>query len=129
MIVKKVGVSWFKTGGRGVQALTNFRKGEQVMTAEVIEFPVKENKLVHKTVLDRYVYELNNRKIGLALEYGSLLNHSDDNNLDSEVVKVGTGIFERYIIEYTATRDINFGEQLTIDYGYDPITLKKKRKK
>lgn len=118
-------VGFVENMGRGLFAYGEIFKGETIDNVEVIEFPIRENKIIHQTILDNYVYELNTKKIGLALGIGSLFNHSDEPNVDYEVLRIAG----RYIIIYSAKRAISDGEHLTIDYGYDPITLKKKRKK
>lgn len=98
--------------GRGVFAARRFSKGELVEVAPVIVF----NACLLPRALANIIYnweqqtqEPNTRAI--ALGYGSLYNHDNPANLRYSVDAAGR------IIRYSARRDIEAHEELTINYS------------
>ena len=65
-------------------------------------------------MFDHYVYEFGKGREAMALGVGSLFNHSKDQNLN-----LRRRLRQQEIV-YVARRDIKRGEELTINYGYDP---------
>lgn len=65
-------------------------------------------------LIDRYVYNFGKGKEALALGVGSLFNHSKDENLH---IRRRSRELE---LDFIACRAIKRGEELTINYGYDP---------
>lgn len=109
-------VKCFPKMGRGLIATQTIRKGQIVHTAELIQLSRKDAKTVSRTLLDSYVYCLGSGTVGLALGLGSLFNHRLEPNTEYSIItKAG-----RKCIQYKATMNIKAGEQLFIDYGYDP---------
>ena len=74
-----------KTGkkGRGVFALSDFKKGELIESCPVLTFTPKERKLLERTQLNYYVYPWRStRSASISLGYGSIYNHSFSPNAD-----------------------------------------------
>lgn len=102
--------------GRGVVTTERLRRDDLVHVAPVIVLTWRESigKLAH------YVWSFPNAKRGghasaaLALGLGSLFNHSRNDNL------CVTFRPARLEIAFWAKRDIDAGEELTVDYGYEP---------
>lgn len=109
-------VKTFKGMGRGLISNKTIKKGQTVHVAELIVFPRHDNFRIEKTLLDSYVYDIGYGKLGLALGYGSLFNHSNNPNIDYTFIKRNN----RTLIKYIALRNIKPNKQLFIDYGYNP---------
>ena len=102
--------------GRGVFAKQLIRKGEIFERAPVIVLPAHEWELMERTVLFNYCYGWGEDS-ALALGLGSLFNHSYQPNA------LYTRRFEEHLIEYSALRDINPNEEITINNNGDPLDL------
>jgi hypothetical protein len=94
--------------GRGVFATRDFAKGEAVESCPTLELP-------GDTVTGRlgdYVFGSaeNEDDVILLLGYGMLYNHSSEANC--EYVQDGP-----QVITFLTLRDVEAGEELTIDYG------------
>jgi hypothetical protein len=106
-IVSGVGLA-VRTGsrGRGVFATRAFAKGETVETCPTLQLPPGTG-----TDIADYLFEASARgKSLVALGYGSLYNHSSDPNVDYHQPAADRLCF-------VALRDVQAGEELTIDYG------------
>lgn len=103
--------------GRGVIANKDLRKGETVEVAPVLVMTKYEHSILSSTILNSYVYAWDDRKgsVAIAFGIGSLFNHDDNSN-----VTYALNLKDK-TIKYTATRSIKKGEQLFIDYGYNPM--------
>jgi len=113
-----------KKYGRGLYAQRNIKKGEVIERSPVISISKKEGDDTIKTVFNFYVYEwAEGFHSALALGYGSLFNHSPNHNVDY------CNLYETGLIVFTAKRNIKKGEQLFINYGYDPIAARKRVEK
>jgi SET domain-containing protein len=64
--------------------------------------------------LEGYVYEYSKNKAAVALGNGSLLNHSDKANSDFEFD------YKKKMLLIRAIRSISPGEEVTINYRYNP---------
>lgn len=102
--------------GRGVFTQRLIRKGEIFERAPVIVLPAREWENVERTVLFNYCYGWGEDS-ALALGLGSFYNHSYQPNA------VYTRDFAEQVIEYTALRDINPEEEITVNYNCDPNDL------
>ncbi|CAL5220854.1 g2939 [Coccomyxa viridis] len=96
---------------RGVFAARSIRRGELVETAHCIYISKQEyDQHMRHTVLEHYLFSSRGEYF-LALGVGSLFNHSCRPCLDYRVLR------DQLVITYTAARDIQEGEELTITYG------------
>lgn len=99
--------------GRGVVAFRDFPKDSLVERSAVIAIPRDDVPLIRQTGLANYYFEWGDDcdQAAIALGYGSLYNHSYTPNA-------------RYVfreseecIEFIALRDIEAGEEITINYN------------
>lgn len=96
-------------GGRGVFASQVFQKGDLVERCPYLRLDGED---ADGLLLD-YVFEDTDDTVVLPLGYGLLYNHASPGNLehyDDEVDEV---------FEYYATRRVEPGEELCLDYGED----------
>jgi len=99
-----------KNKGRGVFARRFIPKGtefERVPLIVVTRDKIEESELAH------YVYDWSPKKAVVALGYGSMYNHSFNPNAYYEDIG-------RQAKAFTAHRDIQAGEEITINYNGDP---------
>jgi SET domain-containing protein len=101
--------------GRGVLAARPIAEDELVERNPVIVIPADEWPSIQCTVVTKFcfVWHEGRDDAALALGLGSLINHSASPN-----VMARTCLKER-VIEFWALRDIDEGEELTIDYNAD----------
>lgn len=100
--------------GRGVFATTFIPEGTEVERVPVLVLP-SEDVLSETsgTILQHYVFEWGQGTVALALGFGSIYNHSYRPNARYDDVGRLTKV-------YTALRDIQAGEELTINYNGHP---------
>lgn len=111
--VKKV-----RKKGRGVFARTNIAKGTIIERVPVIVVPVQEVfGQRSKTKLADYVFKWSNDTVAVALGYGSLYNHSYRPSANYYFEGSQTQVF-------VAIRDIDSGEEITVNYNGDPKSRK-----
>ena len=102
-----------KGKGRGVYARVFIPAGTVFERAPLLVMAEKEAlEGDHANVLPAYVFEYGKGKVALALGFGSLYNHSYSPNACYEDV---SGQMKNYI----AIRDIQAGEEVTINYNGD----------
>jgi SET domain-containing protein len=104
--------------GRGVFARKDIRKGTVIESAPIIEISEKDWKVIDQTQLRNYLYGYDKKRFAAAHALGvaSLFNHSDDPQATYKVLK------EERLIKVWLMKDVKRGEQIFIDYGYDPTT-------
>ncbi len=100
-----------KGKGRGVFARRLIRKGEVIETVPVIVLPAEE--VGDGSAMMSYCFEWGRGRMALALGYGSLYNHSYRPNARYDDVGLQTK-------EFTALRDIEPGEEITVNYNGEP---------
>ncbi len=102
--------------GRGVFAGRNFAERELIERTPVLIVPAEEWSYIRNTILDNYCFRFgpNQEHAALAMGYGSLYNHSYTPNAVYEVIDGET------VIQFTALRDIQVGEEITVNYNRDP---------
>lgn len=102
--------------GRGVFAKKRFSKGELIERAQVIVVPHSDREYLDKTVLSNYYYKWgeNLEDAALSLGYGSFYNHSYEPNA------VYIKKMEELGIDYVALRDLEEGEEITVNYNGRP---------
>jgi uncharacterized protein len=107
-------VRWVKGKGRGVFARRRIREDEVIERVPVLVMPDDENE--GGSVLSNYYFSWGQGTIALALGYGSLYNHSFRPNARYDDVGRQTKVF-------TALRNIEPGEEITINYNGDPAAM------
>ena len=121
IIVKRTvsrGVGNESENGRGVFALVDFKEGDIIEAAPVLNITVAERKLLEKTIFAYYMYPWRSTRSGaLALGYGSIYNHSFDPNADWKQN------FKTNNMVYQALRPIKKGEEITVNYNGEPDDL------
>ena len=107
-------VKRIKGKGRGVFARRLIRKGELIEKVPVLVLTVEEyHEGLGKTSLANYCFNWTDTTVALALGYGSLYNHSYRPNARYDDVGPQTK-------EFTALRDIQSGEEITVNYNAEP---------
>lgn len=102
-----------KKFGRGVFSTEEIKKGTLIEVSELIIFSKKDSVYFEETKIQSYVYSYKNGT-AIALGIGSLFNHADNANISWELCTKKNKIF------FKTNRNIKKGEQLFINYGYDP---------
>ena len=99
--------------GRGVFATQFIPEGTIFERAPVLVMPAKDfDGAQEETVLSHYMFEWGKNTVAVALGFGSLYNHSYSPNARYEDVS-------RQMKNYVAIRDIQPGEEVTINYNGD----------
>jgi uncharacterized protein len=107
-------VKRIKGKGRGVFARRLIRRGELIEKVPMLVLPAGEFRDgLGKTSLANYCFNWKEGTVALALGYGSLYNHSYRPNARYEDVWPQTK-------EFTALRDIEPGEEITVNYNGKP---------
>ena len=97
-----------KKYGRGVYAIDDIKAGTTVL---------KNRMIIEKDggpLCERFAFYVDRKHSGIALGDVSLLNHSENENAEWDICK------KRQVIIVKTTKDIKAGEQIFINYGYDP---------
>ena len=102
--------------GRGVVADRRLAEGDVIDRAPVIVIPASDWPLIQETVVSRFCFCWRDGAddTAVALGIGSLMNHSYSPNAFSQ-----RRIRER-VMEFIALRDIEEGEEITLNYNGDP---------
>jgi len=102
-----------RSNGRGVFARGDFMRDEVVECVPVIVIPAEQWDHIEPTVLEPYIFNFGpqGEHAAIALGYGSLYNHSYSPN--ALYVKS----WEELLIRFVALRDINDGEEITVNYN------------
>ncbi len=116
MIIRQtslIEVRKIRSKGRGIFAIAFIPEGTIFEQAPVLVMPAKEvNVAQEDTVLSHYMFAWGKNTVAVALGFGSLYNHSYSPNARYEDVR---GQMKNYI----AIRDIQEGEEVTINYNGD----------
>jgi hypothetical protein len=102
--------------GRGVVATRPIPRGEVVESAPVVVVPAGQWPLVRQTALARYCFAWDDGtgSAAVALGRASLFNHSYAPNVTADK------LLRSRLIRFVALRDIDAGEELTLNYNGDP---------
>jgi SET domain-containing protein len=102
--------------GRGLYATQNIAKGQCIIHAPCIAFSTEDTKVLMNTKLAHYLFdaEIDERTV-FPLGHAMLFNHDQQR---ANVVWTLDGLD---YADFRAIRDIRKGEELLVDYGYDPI--------
>lgn len=103
-----------KKYGRGLYANKNIKKGEIINISPVLVIEKSEANKIVDTILNIYVFEWSKDASALSFGYGSLFNHSKKPNVTY------MNNFSTKEIFFITSRNIKKGEQLFINYGYEP---------
>ena len=103
-------------GGRGVFTGAPIKKGDMIEVCPVIVMKEGEMAVLDTTTLYDYYFLWGDdqKQCAIALGFGSLYNHSAPSNADYFME------FEELFIEIYAVRNIEAGEEITINYNGDP---------
>ena len=106
--------------GRGVFTRNRIRAGEVIEEGPVIVMPPSEVGVLEKTALQDYYFDWGENQEAAAVMLGlcSLCNHSYQPNAKFTLKP------ETLTIEFVALRDIEPGEEITINYNGDPADQK-----
>lgn len=103
--------------GRGVFARRFIAKGTIIERVPMIVFPEKELETDEGfSTLYHYCFEWGKGTVALAMGYGSIYNHSYAPNARYDDLPQRTK-------EFTALKDIQAGEEITISYNGEPEDL------
>lgn len=104
--------------GRGVFARRPIRKGEVIETAPTLKFPATAlTDGLKNQWLGNYYFWWDKKTVVLALGFGSLYNHSSRPNAEFTVTARK--------LSFEAVRNIEEGEEITINYRYDAKEMKR----
>lgn len=106
--------------GRGLYASKFIEKGTRIIRAPVIHFNKTDTDKVSETVLEHYIFASFNDEdtSWIPLGHALLMNHSIEANVDWFQSK------DINVVDYIALTDIDVGEELLINYGYNPTNFK-----
>ena len=115
MIIKGLVIQFICGKGRGVFTNRPMSKSKLIERSPVIVMPAEQRVLLDKTLLHDYIFEwgINKDECCMALGYISIYNHSYSSNCEYFMDYHGG------YIEIKTVRDINAGEELTINYNGD----------
>lgn len=102
--------------GRAVFTSKAVKAGDTLEVAPMIVFSEKDRLSIDDTFLYEYYFEWGKKgkKGALALGFGSLYNHSYSPNARY------IPDFDLNVLEFQAVRDIEPGEEITVNYNLDP---------
>jgi len=107
----KIKVREIKGKGRGVVAIKKIAAEEVFEQAPIILYRAEDEEYLEKTSLGNYTYAWESQWGAIVLGYGSLYNHCYHPNARYE------RDFDGEIMRYIALRDIEAGEEITINYN------------
>jgi hypothetical protein len=100
-----------KGRGRGIFTAQEIPAGSHIESCPVLVLSEEDTALIHQTRLhDYYFLWGDDGESAIALGYGSLYNHSSKPSADYEMD------YEMATLEIIALRDIQPGEEITINY-------------
>lgn len=116
MLLSSLYIAETEKKGRGVFTDKFIEKASIIEIAPVIVLDEKDTEKVHETQLYYYTFMWSDdhKKAALILGYGSIYNHSYEPNCKYETY------YEDCLIHFVTLRDIEAGEELTINYNHDP---------
>lgn len=103
-------------GGRGVFTALPIPKGSVIEICPVIAMPIAEKALLDNTALYDYYFIWGDEddQCAIVLGYGSLYNHAYEPNAQYAPDYAGN------TLDFYALRDIEAGEEITVNYNGDP---------
>ncbi|MFN8315197.1 MAG: SET domain-containing protein [Chitinophagales bacterium] len=114
MLLNSLYISVSKGKGRGVFTDQFIEADSIVEIAPVIILNEKDSKILAETELFYYNFQWGKKKTAMALGYGSIYNHSYSPNCKY------VAFHKEGFLHFITLRDIEAGEELTINYNFDP---------
>ena len=107
--------------GRGVFAVRDLEAGDVLEDCPVLEIPRTEEEWVTKSFLSDYVFEWGPEfdRMAFVLGLGMMYNHSYEPNARYVHVQ------EMGLIRFVAIQRIKTGDEITINYNFDPASKEK----
>ncbi len=105
-------------GERGVFAQQQIKKGECIEICPILRISKDDTAAIHEESLVSYMFYFGDKKDEalIALGFGSLYNHTDIPNAQYTIKS------EENIIEFTAVKDIQKDEEITVTYAKEENT-------
>ena len=106
--------------GRGLVARQDLPANKVILRNHMVVLPRKDIRRVERTKLVNYVFDFHGR-YAIVLGDGSLFNGAvteNEANIDYVVIR------ERHMMKFVTMRRIKKGEELVIDYGWNPSQLR-----
>lgn len=101
--------------GLGIFAIEDIKSGDLIEKAPILQLTPTERKHAAKTILNHYMYPWRStRSASVVFGYGSIYNHSFTPNADWKQD------FRSSQMTYRAIKDIQKGEEITINYNGEP---------
>lgn len=104
----KVGVGKSTISERGMFCVDYIKRDEVFEIAPIIVVPAE---LVKANILIDYAFKINENEYAIAFGYASLYNHRNQPNAEWKIEPL------KGVIQFTAMRDIQPGEEIFISYG------------
>lgn len=104
--------------GRGLYATQPIKAGTILGLFELLVLDATDTVTVNVTALQFYTFKYNDKRDCIVLGDGEIFNHSDKPNVSYGLEKIHPHE-SRLGMQFVATRDIEIGEQLFIDYEAD----------
>ena len=108
-------------GGRGVFTAAPIAEGSLIEVCPVIALSGKDRGQIDRTGLYDYyfIWGEEDQQCAIALGYGSLYNHSFEPNAEYRAD------FDGLTLDFYALKDIEAGEEVTVNYNGDPDNKEK----
>lgn len=103
-----------KLGIRGILAAANFKAGETIEVCPIIPLEPDDWDKIKNSILYYYYFDWEDDRYALPLGYGALYNHSFEPNAKYEFDEPNGNLI------FIALKNIKEGEEITINYNYDP---------
>ena len=105
--------------GLGLTASSDIAARTKIDDCFTWELPGRDIRHVTETVLNGNYFDhpINSRRGLVAIGHISLINHDPEPNCEWRMLQV----HDRWMVEAWSIRRVSKGEELTFDYGYDPI--------
>lgn len=108
----EIGKSQISQAGRGVFSKELIRRDELIEECPVLIVPRKDYPVLKRTILHNYYFMWGKVTCGICLGFGSLYNHSYKPNATYKKN------IKNHIIRFVAIKDIQKGEEITVNYNY-----------
>lgn len=101
---------------RGIIAAEDIKKGQIIERCPIVLIPIQQDSILKETVFNNYTFEWNKTYSAFVLGYGSLYNHSYTPN-----ARYNMNYPHKQIV-FTAIKDIAKGEEIFVNYNYEPTS-------